>query len=303
MGGASLGIENAGFKVIKGYDIFIDALLTHTYNLPNIKVDTTDITQLSIEDIPDVDYIHFSPPCQSYSSSGSKKGIDDLRGQLIYETVRIVKGKQPKVFTIENVKGLSTGKNKGVLDLLKNDFDSIGYKVYWKVLNAYNYRVVQNRERLFVVGVHKSIEKEYHFPEPIPNNKVLKDVISNVKNNEGFPNHSKSLVNKIKHVPQGGNVLDIPEDIRPKSFKNSYSRLKWDQIPPTITTNYKTPSSANCIHPEEHRGLSDKEALLIQGFDDNWKMFGKKRNVQIGNVVPPKMMECIARSIKDVLSD
>lgn len=96
--------------------------------------------------------------------------------------------------------------------------------------------------------------------------------------------------------------MDIPKNIRPKSFKNSYSRLMWSQIPPTITRNYRTPSSANCIHPDENRGLSDREALLIQSFDEDWVMTGKKRNIQIGNVVPSKFMFHVAKSIMEVIS-
>ena len=92
--------------------------------------------------------------------------------------------------------------------------------------------------------------------------------------------------------------MDIPEEIRPKSFKNSYSRLRADKIPPTITRNYNCPSSANCIHPYENRGLSDAEALFIQGFPDWWEVKGKTKNLQIGNSVPPKMIEWIVSGIK-----
>lgn len=301
MGGASLGIKNAGFEIINAYDIFVDALITHKHNLPNVNVINSDITQLDTKDVLHVDYMHFSPPCQSYSSSGKKLGIEDLRGKLIYEPIRIVRDKKPKAFSLENVKGLTTGKNRVILDEIVREFENIGYRVYWKVLNAYDYDVVQNRERLFIIGIRSDIDKIYQFPTPIPNNKTLRDVISNIKENKGIPNHSESLKVKLMYIPQGGNVMDIPEEIRPKSFKNSYSRLKWGQIPPTITRNYNTPSSANCIHPEEHRGLSDTEALLIQSFDESWEMQGKKRDLQIGNVVPPKMMEHIARSIKECL--
>lgn len=254
MGGASLGMKYAGFEIINAYDIFEDALETHRYNLPDVKVTNTDITKLVTDDIPDVDYIHFSPPCQSYSSSGKKLGIEDLRGQLIYESIRIIRDKKPKAFSIENVKGLTTGKNREVLDEIVKELENMGYKVYWKVLNAYDYEVVQNRERLFIIGIRNDIDKEYQFPNPIPNNKTLKDIINNIKYNKGIPKHSESLKVKLMYIPQGGNVMDIPENIRPKSFKNSYSRLRWNQIPPTITRNYNTPSSANCIHPEEHRG-------------------------------------------------
>lgn len=159
MGGASLGIHNAGFNIVKAYDIFSDALETHKLNLPNIQIENEDVMRLNIKDIPNVEYMHFSPPCQSFSTSGKRKGVEVLKGKLLYETLRMIKGKLPKAFSIENVKGLTTGKNKAILKTLIKELDEIGYNVVWKVLNAYNYDVVQNRERLFIVGVRKEIKK------------------------------------------------------------------------------------------------------------------------------------------------
>jgi len=127
--------------------------------------------------------------------------------------------------------------------------------------------------------------------------KKLFDIIGNIKNNKGIPTHGKELVKKLKYIPNGGSVKDIPEEIRPKSFPNSYKRLSWNEVPPTITRNYRVPSSANCIHPTENRGLSDSEALLIQGFDESWEMQGNEINLQIGNSVPPKIFEIIGMEI------
>ena len=93
------------------------------------------------------------------------------------------------------------------------------------MVNAKNCGVCQSRERVFIIGIRKGYG-EFNTPQIIENNMTFQNVIDNVKNNFGFPNHSKKLINKLKYIPQGGCVLDIPENIRPKSFKNSYSRLR-----------------------------------------------------------------------------
>ncbi len=301
MGGVSKGLEMAGYKVLKAYDNWKDALTTHKYNLPDVETEDIDITKLNTKDIPNADLYHFSPPCQSFSTIGKKEGINSQNGQLIYETIRILADKQPRAFTLENVKGLTIGKNKALfLDLIQQ-YNNIGYLCYWQILNSYNYNVVQNRERVFIVGIRKDIGLQYQFPKPMPNNNKLIDIIGNIRCNQGVKQHGEGLINKLRHIPPGGNVMDIPEHIRPKAFKNSYQRLRWDDIPPTITRNYNMPSSANCVHPEEHRGLSDTEALLIQGFAENWTVLGKQKNLQIGNAVPPPLMQAIAESIKVIL--
>jgi len=301
MGGVSKGLEDAGFKVLKGYDMWENALKTHKQNLQNIDVENIDITKLEIEDIPDADLYHFSPPCQSFSTSGKKEGAKSDKGQLIYETVRILKGKNPKAFTFENVKGLTLKNNRSDFDKLISIYENIGYVCSWKVINAYDYGVVQSRERLILVGIRKDLDVAYEFPDKIPNNKTIKDVIKNIKNNKGVLKHKPETVEKIKHVPYGGSILDIPSEIRPKAFGNAYVRLKWNEIPPTITRNYNCPCSANCIHPEEHRALSDTEALLIQGFDEEWEVLGTGKDLQIGNALPPQIMKVIGKSLIHIL--
>lgn len=294
MGGASLGYKNAGHEVILAIDKWDDALQTHSYNLKETPVVNCDINTLDLDSLPKADIYHLSPPCQSFSTSGKQEGFDSDNGNLFITALNILKYKRPNVFIIENVKGLLSHMKKN--ETLFDDFGE--YNITPMLINSKNCGVCQSRERVFIVGVKKDFGT-FTKPNVIENNQTFEDVIEAVKDrNYGFPNHSKALINKIKHIPQGGCVLDIPEEIRPKSFKNSYSRLYADRIPPTITRNYNCPSSANCIHPYEDRGLSDAEALYIQGFPNNWEVKGKTKNLQIGNSVPPKMIEWIMQGIK-----
>ena len=293
MGGASLGYKNSGHEVILAIDKWEDALLTHSHNLRETSVLNCDITTLNLDNLPYADIFHLSPPCQSFSTSGKQEGFKSSNGNLFMVAINILKTKRPNVFIIENVKGLLSHLNKNTN--LFNGFEE--YNITPVLINAKDCGVCQSRERVFIVGIKKDFGF-FTLPNKIENNQTFEDVIQGVKNNNyGFPNHSKSLIEKIKHIPQGGCVLDIPIEIRPKSFKNSYSRLRVDKIPPTITRNYNCPSSANCIHPYEDRGLSDAEALYIQGFPSEWEVLGKTKNLQIGNAVPPKMIEWLMSGI------
>ena len=277
-------------------DKWDDALQTHIHNIPETKTINCDISQLDLDKLPYADIYHLSPPCQSFSTSGKQKGFNSDNGNLFLLSLHILNEKKPNIFIIENVKGLLNHLNKQKIESLESLREY--YHITPILLNAKDCGVCQSRERVFIIGVKKDFG-EFQKPTLLGNNMTFQNVIDHVKNNNyGFPHHSKKLIEKLKYVPQGGCVLDIPEEIRPKSFKNSYSRLRLNQIPPTITRNYNCPSSANCIHPLEDRGLSDAEALYIQGFPDNWEVQGKTKNLQIGNAVPPKMIEWIMSGIK-----
>ena len=238
MGGASLGYKNSGNEVILAIDKWEDALQTHSHNIKDTPVINCDINELNLDSLPEADIYHLSPPCQSFSTSGKQNGFDSDNGNLFLTAVHILKVKRPNIFIIENVKGLLNHLKKEY----KNIFDGLEeYNITPILLNAKDCGVCQSRERVFIIGVKKDFG-EFIIPNKIENNQTFENVIQAVKNNNyGFPNHSEKLIEKIKHIPQGGNVMDIPKEIRPKSFKNSYSRLRADKIPPTITRNYNCP--------------------------------------------------------------
>ena len=132
-----------------------------------------------------VDLFVGGSPCQSFSLVGKQRGLNDTRGTLFYEYARLIKEIEPKVFIYENVKAILSNDNGRTWEKIKEVFDELGYKVYYKngdkpsVLNAKDYGIPQNRERLFVVGFRKDIklEKEFRFPQPIKLKKKMKDFL------------------------------------------------------------------------------------------------------------------------------
>ena len=114
------------------------------------------------------------------------------------------------------------------------------------------------------------------------------------------PWHGARLLNVLAHVPPGGSILDVPAELRPKScFANTYARLWWERPSTTITRNFGTPSSSRCIHPLFDRGLTTREGARLQSFPDRYEFAGSRirKNLQIGNAVPPLLAEALGREI------
>lgn len=139
-----------------------------------------DVSKIDIEDIPSCDLVTYGFPCQDISIAGHQKGIvkGKTRSGLLYEALRIIEGKKPKYAIAENVKNLVGKKFKDDFDNLLKELDEIGYNSYWQVLNAKNYGIPQNRERVFIISIRKDIDDgNFKFPKPFDNGLRLKDLL------------------------------------------------------------------------------------------------------------------------------
>ncbi len=151
-GGLDLGFKQAGFDIIWANDFNKDAVATYKHNIGN-EIILGDITQISSTKIPDnIDVVLGGFPCQGFSVANNKRSMSDMRNYLYKELLRVVRDKSPKIFIGENVKGLLSMQNGMVLDMIKKDFQAIGYHVDYILLNASNYGVPQNRERIILYG-------------------------------------------------------------------------------------------------------------------------------------------------------
>ncbi len=313
-GGLSTGFLQAGFKALLLNEIQPTFCKTLRTNHPGVKVQQGSMIDLDLTPYKGtVDILQGGVPCQAFSHAGERKGLEDPRGKLIVQFNKLINQCEPKLFLVENVKGLLT-HNKGetlksVLKLFENDGT---YKVYHKVLNAVDYEVPQKRERIIIVGVHSSIEKPFTFPAKSKKIVLLKDVLMDVPPSPGmkYPEHK---VEVMKQVPQGGCWVDLPKDVQ-KAYMGEKSlaagggkrgmarRLSMNEPSLTLTTSPCQKQTERC-HPIETRPLNVREYARIQTFPDSYVFEGSMGNQykQIGNAVPVNLAVALAKQIKQFL--
>ena len=178
-GGLDMGFERAGFKTIWANDFDKDACKTHQ-NWSKANVVCGDISKIDLSTIPISDIILGGFPCQGFSLSGPRK-IDDSRNVLYKHYVKLVKQNQPAVFVGENVKGLLTMGKGSIIDAIIEEFSLCGYDVYYQLINAKDYGVPQDRERVIIIGIRKDLGiKSFELPKYTGEKKTLRDAIGHL---------------------------------------------------------------------------------------------------------------------------
>lgn len=295
-GGLDMGFERAGFKTIWANDFASDACATHRL-WSDAEVVCGDIAKIDASDIPDADIMLGGFPCQGFSLSGPRK-LDDSRNVLYKHYVRIVKAKRPLMFVGENVKGLLTMGNGSIIDAIVADFSDCGYDVYYKLLNAKDYEVPEDRERVIIVGFRTDLGiKDFEYPEPRDFHVTMKEALANIS-------------------------APMPEEVCNASYSSRYmSRNRkrgWDDVSYTIPAMAKQvplwPGSPDMEKvgkdlwkfgdSGETRRFSWREAAAIQTFPADLEFCGDliSKYKQIGNAVPVKLAEIIAGHLHGVLT-
>ena len=309
----SSGFIEAGFAPVLINDIDPACCATLRRNHPGHEgiVTQGSMEQVSLKGM-EVDLVMGGVPCQAFSQAGERKGLEDPRGRLILDFNRLVGECRPKVFLVENVRGLAT-HDKGrtlqsILDLLECGGD---YRVKNKVLNAFDYEVPQKRERMIIVGVRSDVRKEYEFPTPARRKFVLRDALNNVPPSEGIQ-YSDKKRGVLELVPEGGCWVDLPEEIKREYMGNAIRsgggmrgfarRLKMDEPSLTLLTSPSQKQTDRC-HPKETRPLTVREYARIQTFPDDYEFCGtvSQKYRQIGNAVPVRLAFYLAKSVLEVL--
>lgn len=195
-GGMDLGFEKAGFDIVWANDFFKEAVESYKKNVSK-NVVYGDITKIDSSEIPDdIDLVIGGFPCQGFSVANTKRSMKDERNFLYKEMLRVIKDKNPKFFVAENVKGLLSMEKGKVFEMIKKDFESLGYKVDARLLNAAEYGVPQARERLVIIGNRLGIENPFPTPthwvdsKQYKSKKGLKDPVT-VKQTIGFLSNVK----------------------------------------------------------------------------------------------------------------
>lgn len=313
-GGLSSGFIEAGLKPLLINEIDKTFCKTLRKNHPGMNIVEGNMIDLDLKSYNGkVDVLQGGVPCQSFSQAGERKGLDDPRGKLIVHFNKLINDCEPRIFLVENVKGLTTHNKGETLKSILNLFENNGkYKVYHKVLNAKDYEVPQKRERILIIGVHSSISKTFTYPEKSNKIVLLKDVLSDVPSSIGasYPEHK---ANVMKLVPQGGCWVNLPKDIQ-KNYMGEKSlaagggkrgiarRLAMNEQSLTLTTSPCQKQTERC-HPIENRPLNVREYARIQTFPDSYVFEGSMGNQykQIGNAVPIKLAIAMGKQIKQFL--
>lgn len=169
-GGLDLGFERAGFSIPVANEFDKTIWETFKVNHPNTTLIEGDVRQVTKEDIAqyisgEVDGIIGGPPCQSWSEAGALRGIEDERGQLFFDYIRILKEFKPKFFLAENVSGMLANRHSEAVQNILKLFDEAGYDVSLTLVNAKNYGVAQERKRVFYIGFRKDLNIDFVFPK------------------------------------------------------------------------------------------------------------------------------------------
>lgn len=340
--GLDIGLEQAGLSIVIGQDF--DQSCVETMRTNGHRVLGGDITNIQPQEILELTELHVGepfmicggPPCQPFSTAGKRLGINDPRGSLFMEFIRMIDFIRPRFFVMENVKGIMSAPLKHVpranrtendendpeqklgtvLDVILSEFNKLGYKTVYGILDSVNYGVPQFRERFVLIG---SRDHEEIFL-PVPTHfqmhqnpeyrwKTVGEVIRDLEDDTSecgklTPERKKYL----QMVPEGGNWRDLPKELIEAAMGGAYKsgggkvgfyrRLSYSQPAPTITTSPAQKATMLC-HPKKDRPLSVKEYARIQQFPENWIFVGTTaaKYKQIGNAVPVGLARAIGEAV------
>ena len=323
-GGLDLGFEKAGFDIPVANEFDKTIWETFEVNHPNTHLIKGDIRKVTSEDMEafidgGVDGIIGGPPCQSWSEAGSLRGIEDSRGQLFFDYIRILKEFRPKFFLAENVSGMLANRHSKAVKNICDLFDKAGYDVTLNLVNAKDYGVAEERKRVFYIGFRKDLKINFGFPKGSTKEEdkkiTLRDIIWDLQDTAVPAGHQNS------HNPDAINNNEYFTGAYSPIFM-SRNRVKgWDEQAYTVQA-----SGRQCqLHPQApkmikwgkndcrfvegkeklYRRLTIREAARVQGFPDDFKFIYENANTaykMIGNAVPVNLAYEIAYAIMKYLN-
>ena len=324
-GGMDIGFHRQGYNIvtcIENEQKFCRTLeLNKGKYLPHdTKIICDDIKNIFPKDVMDsVDVIIGGPPCQTFSAQGRRGGLNDKRGLLIFDFIRFLKELHPKVFVMENVRGLKEVQKGIVWEALWKSLEElkdIGYKINWDLLNAADYGVPQRRERIFIIGC---LGKKLDMPRPthaekpmmlVDGTKLRKwisvwDVIGDIDGpNEPGEELGGMYGHLLPDIPEGMNYSYYtekrghPNPVFGWRTKFHNFLYKVDRKKPCRTLQARPGSTTGPFH-WRNRKMRSLELIRLQTFPDDYEFNGGKAKViqQIGNSVPPALAEAVAKSV------
>jgi len=315
-GGLDLGFKQAGFNTIWANEYDKDIWETFEKNFKETTLDRRSIVKVNSDEIPETLGLIGGPPCQSWSEAGKSRGIDDDRGQLFFEFIRVLRDKKPLFFLAENVSGMLAKRHSEALENIKKHFTDSGYRLSFKLLNAHDYGVPQDRKRIFFIGFREDLNIEFEFPKVFKKKLYLKDVIEDLK---------ESVLPAVNKTYSNDDACELfNHEYMTGGFSSMYmsrNRVRsWDEPSFTIQAGGRHAP----LHPqapkmelvekdkrkfvegkeELYRRLSIRECARVQTFPDGHKFYYKNLTAgykMVGNAVPPALAFALAQSIKEQL--
>lgn len=312
-GGLDLGFEQAGFNIIWANEFDKAIHATYKLNHPKTLFCGDDIRTIKSEDIPNCDGIIGGPPCQSWSVGGKSRGIEDERGKLFLDYIRIVEAKKPKFFLIENVAGILDDKHKPAFSMFQKLLTEAGYTVNYELVNTADYMIPQDRYRVFIIGIRNDFHLSFAFP-PSPGKPIVTlrraigDITDSPQLSEG------EIVSTVS--PSGLWNHDVYIGPYSENYMHSNRVRSWNEVSYTIQAHASNapqhpqapkmpiaPNGGRMFKPGcEHlyRRLSVRECARIQTFPDSFHFLYSNINdgyKMVGNAVPPRMAKYLALQI------
>jgi DNA (cytosine-5)-methyltransferase 1 len=316
-GGLDLGFHNAWFSTVWANEYDKTIWETFEKNFPTTYLDKRSIVDIPSSDVPDCIWIIGWPPCQSWSEAWAGRWIQDKRGQLFYEYIRILKEKQPLFFLAENVSGILLPKHKEAFKSIIAEFRAIWYAVSFNLLNANNYWVPQDRLRVIIVGYHEKMGKDFTVPEENKYKPVLRDAIFDLRNakaakEKNYANDPSELFTRNHEYMTGSYSTIFMSRNRVRSWDEPSFTIQawWRHAPlhPKAPKMKFIEANKRIFVPwkeDLYRRLTVRECARIQTFPDEFIFYYK--NIadwykMIGNAVPVIFAQRIAEQIyKDLL--
>ena len=296
------------YQIIYANDINESACETYKYNFKEEPY-CGDIKSIDINQLPNADIVIGGFPCQDFSLAGKRRGLSADRGRLYLNMLDVVKKVKPIAFVAENVDGIRKNKEneeKSALDIIIKDFESAGYNVQYKALNAANYGVPQNRVRIIIVGIRNDLDLKMKYPNETFGNDIKPfrtaeeaiDDLWNMIDKTFISNHTSKDYSKAKFYPgkklQGNNRIAANKPsptIRAEQHGN-------------IEGHYRSNNPNDINDVTGWRRLSVRECARLQSFPDDFifPCSSSSAYKQVGNAVPPILAWNVANALYDTLN-
>ncbi len=290
IGGFHYAAHDLGLKCVYACDIDEPCRIQYEHNFGITP--TSDIKRVKSNKVPNHDILFAGFPCQPFSIIGDMKGVEDSRGTLFNDILRILKAKKPKALVLENVRQFATIAKGQIMDAVLTGLHKLGYACKWKILNALDFKLPQKRERVIIVGLldHGAIDL-FQWPEPRKHYKQLSEILESSPDRKYYVSEQIKLKRQLSHTPS----------VMPSIWhENKAGNISSHPFSCALRAN----ASHNYLLVDGERRLTPREQLRLQGFPESFDIIGTDGQLrkQAGNAIPVPMVRAVIREVMSAAS-